>query len=165
MKSLSIQRFFELGLKRKVPDLLPDYGQMLELGPGTSPIPNMDETLEYPDWDADTMAIPFEECSFDVVYALHILEHVKRPIVLLRDIQRVLQPGGHANIVIPHFKSELAFEDLDHKTFWSEETWYKTFANDGYTKHSEGWQFEIHANFLMAVAYRNLCIFTQLVKV
>lgn len=164
MKDLSIQRFFGLGVKRQVADLMPDYGRILELGPGNSPVPGTDEILEYPEWDADKMAIPFEDNSFDVIYALSILEHVEKPIDLLREIQRVLTHGGHVNITVPHCMVEVAYEDPDHKTFWSETTWDKLFNNEWYNKHGSGWQLKIHANFLMAVAYRNLCIFTQLVK-
>ena len=38
--------------------------------------------------------LPFEDASFDLVYCKQVLEHVERPHELLREVARVLQPGG-----------------------------------------------------------------------
>jgi SAM-dependent methyltransferase len=38
--------------------------------------------------------LPFEDGSFDFVYCKQVLEHVRRPSVLLADVARVLRPGG-----------------------------------------------------------------------
>ena len=42
----------------------------------------------------DGVSIPFESGSFDLVYCKQVLEHVRRPGPLLRDVRRVLAPGG-----------------------------------------------------------------------
>jgi SAM-dependent methyltransferase len=38
--------------------------------------------------------LPFDNASFDLVYCKQVLEHVARPHELLREVARVLQPGG-----------------------------------------------------------------------
>ena len=38
--------------------------------------------------------LPFDDGSFDFVYCKQVLEHVRRPAVLLADVARVLSPGG-----------------------------------------------------------------------
>jgi len=38
--------------------------------------------------------LPFGDGSFDFVYCKQVLEHVRRPAVLLADVARVLRPGG-----------------------------------------------------------------------
>ena len=38
--------------------------------------------------------LPFEDASFDLVYCKQVLEHVERPHELVREVARVLQPGG-----------------------------------------------------------------------
>ena len=38
--------------------------------------------------------LPFEDARFDLVYCKQVLEHVERPHELLREVARVLQPGG-----------------------------------------------------------------------
>lgn len=162
---MNIQELFKIGMKRDIPELLPSDGYQLELGPGFTPVKGDDVIyLDLPHWNADTDAIPYGDDTFNVVHAYHFLEHVKDPGIVLRDIQRVLVPGGHVNIVVPHYKSDLAFEDLDHKHFFTEQSWRKLMNNNGYDKHNKGWRLNVHANFIMAVDYRNLSIFTQLVK-
>ncbi|MFL5887425.1 MAG: class I SAM-dependent methyltransferase [Thermoleophilaceae bacterium] len=42
----------------------------------------------------DGERLPFEDGSFDFVYCKQVLEHVRRPAVLLADVTRVLAPGG-----------------------------------------------------------------------
>ena len=43
---------------------------------------------------ADAMDLPYEDASFDVVVCSHVYEHVPDPIVMFREIHRVLRPGG-----------------------------------------------------------------------
>jgi SAM-dependent methyltransferase len=42
----------------------------------------------------DGEQLPFEDGSFELVYCKQVLEHVARPRELLREVARVLQPGG-----------------------------------------------------------------------
>jgi SAM-dependent methyltransferase len=43
---------------------------------------------------ADAGRLPFDDNSFDVVFSIYVLEHVGRPADLVREIRRVLRPGG-----------------------------------------------------------------------
>jgi len=160
-QEVRIQDFFKTGMKREIPELLPNFGTQLELGPGNTPIGV--PYLEYPEWDADYMDIPRLSETIDVIHMYHFLEHVVSPIGVLRECERILAPGGHINIVVPHKSSSLAYEDLDHVTFFVEDTIPKLLHNKGHEKNN-GWDLEVHANFIMGVAERNLSIFTQLRK-
>ncbi len=42
----------------------------------------------------DGLRLPFEDASFDLVYCKQVLEHVEQPHSLLREVARVLRPGG-----------------------------------------------------------------------
>lgn len=44
--------------------------------------------------NADVYALPFEEASFDVVIARFLFQHLTNPVEAMREIARVLKPGG-----------------------------------------------------------------------
>ena len=61
----------------------------------------------------DIHAIPFEDSTFDSVMCNHVMEHVDDDILAMKEIFRVLKPGGWAIVQIPFFNpvSATTFED------------------------------------------------------
>lgn len=61
----------------------------------------------------DLQAVPYSANYFDFVLANHVLEHVQDDMRALREIFRILRPGGHAILQTP-YSSVLAhiFEDI-----------------------------------------------------
>ena len=53
----------------------------------------------------DACVLPFLSSSFDVVFCASLIEHVERPIALLREIKRVLHHGGTGYLSFPPFYS------------------------------------------------------------
>lgn len=53
------------------------------------------------DHAVDLRSLPFAAESFDVVFASHVLEHIKEDYLALENIQRVLKPGGFAILPVP----------------------------------------------------------------
>jgi SAM-dependent methyltransferase len=45
--------------------------------------------------------LPFKDNSFDAVFSLAVLEHVKDPFACAREIKRVLKPGGDLMCCVP----------------------------------------------------------------
>ncbi|MCV9387564.1 class I SAM-dependent methyltransferase [Reichenbachiella ulvae] len=61
----------------------------------------------------DIHHMPFEDASFDVTFCNHVMEHVADDIQSMKEIHRVLRPGGWAIIQIPFFPpvAETTYED------------------------------------------------------
>lgn len=69
----------------------------------------------------DIERLPFADASADEVRAFHVLEHVDL-IAALREIHRVLRPGGRLHVRVPHFTSPAAYGDPTHVRFLSSAT-------------------------------------------
>jgi glycosyltransferase involved in cell wall biosynthesis len=63
---------------------------------------------------------PFEDGSVGVVRAFDVFEHLKDPLHTMKELQRVLAPGGYAFIQVPSTDGRGAFQDPTHVSFWNE---------------------------------------------
>ena len=105
-------------------------GRILDLGCGTKPYASLFEGRcgEYLGCDAypadDTVVkcpadrLVFEDNAFDAVVSFQVLEHVPTPWLMMREISRVLRPGGWALLtapfVFPHHSSPSDFYRYTH---------------------------------------------------
>jgi SAM-dependent methyltransferase len=82
-------------------------GLVLDCGAGlrTEYYPNVVnfEIVPYPTTDVLGVGecLPFQDGSFDAVFSLAVLEHVRDPFACAREIARVLKPGGELYCVVP----------------------------------------------------------------
>ncbi|MCU0434290.1 MAG: class I SAM-dependent methyltransferase [Bacteroidia bacterium] len=53
---------------------------------------------------ASLTALPFADASFDLVCAYDVIEHIEDDVQALREIKRVLKPGGHFHLTVPAFQ-------------------------------------------------------------
>lgn len=64
------------------------------------------------DVKADICQLPFEDDSYDFILCNHVLEHIPDDTKAMRELYRVLKPGGTAILQIPQDLSrETTFED------------------------------------------------------
>jgi len=77
---------------RPYEDLLPD---------GTVYLGMDGEAGRRPDLAGSCLAIPVRNASFDSVMCNHVIEHVPRPWDALREVSRVLKPGGLLYLTVP----------------------------------------------------------------
>jgi SAM-dependent methyltransferase len=62
--------------------------------------------------------------SVAAVYTHHTLEHVANFLPLLKEVHRVVVPGGRVEVVAPHFSNPYAFSDPTHVRFFGLYTFY-----------------------------------------
>ncbi len=64
------------------------------------------------DVKADICNLPFEDDQYDVIFCNHVLEHIPDDTKAMREIFRVLKPGGMAILQIPQdLNRDSTFED------------------------------------------------------
>jgi predicted SAM-dependent methyltransferase len=64
--------------------------------------------------DLNVFPYPFTDSSVDLVEASHVLEHLNRPFDVMKEIHRILKPGGKAIIKVPHFSRGMTHAEHFH---------------------------------------------------
>ncbi len=82
--------------------------------------------------DISALGIPFVSNYFDLVLALDVLEHVRDPENVLREINRVLAPGGRLFVTVPGPLSPNAAVDPSHINIWPYRKWRRAIEMSGF---------------------------------
>lgn len=54
----------------------------------------------------DEPPYPYEDCSFDMVVAMEVIEHLERPFDFFKELTRILKTGGTIILTTPNVESE-----------------------------------------------------------
>ena len=162
---------FAAAMDREAPEWHPmnwrsmEQGIILNLGAGKKLIPGTIPLDADRGWWGGKNPIPFENGDVDGIYAYHFLEHLDKKdlLALLKECQRVLRPGGLFNIAVPWWASEISHQDLDHKSFFSEQSLGNLFKNQYYDgTMPRDWHFTIRSTMIMGLVQRNMVVMMQL---
>ena len=166
---MNFEELFKMGLDRDLPQLLEaPEGISIGLGESGSKRLGRDLCLGLPGWHWPVDPIPAADETVAIIHAYHFFEHIpgEEAIQLLWECQRVLKVGGILQFCIPWAKAEIAFQDLTHKSFWTESS-FKMLMNNPYYDPSTDerqWRLRQHYLVLAGVVERNICLLGQLVK-
>lgn len=167
---ITFERLFKLGMKRDLPQLKScPYGK-LEIAVGESgAYQSCERTHGYPEWWWPRDKLPYKNGEVGLIHCYHFLEHLKGEdaISFLQEAQRVLCYGGILQFCIPKAGSEISFQDLTHKSFWTGDS-FKILFNNPYYDPNEGqikWEFDVHYLVMAGIVERNIVLLGQLVKV
>jgi len=68
--------------------------------------------------DLNRFPYPFKDNSAELILLNNVLEHLKADFdKIMNEIKRILKPNGKVIIIVPHGKSNSAFDPFHHKTF------------------------------------------------
>jgi SAM-dependent methyltransferase len=111
---------------------VPDYtlrptgpGRVLDLGCGSKKFPGAVGVDISADTDADVVhdldvvPYPLEADGFDQILLQDVIEHVREPYDVMRELHRVGRPGARVHLRTPHFSSVLAYSDPTHRHAFS----------------------------------------------
>jgi len=116
-----------------------------------------DNKLFIPEYQ-DARKLTYPDNYFDIVYSVSVLEHIPDvgDLVAMREIARVLRPGGTAIIEVP-------FSQDEHDTFVSKDVYEREFSKEPifYQRHYDRksvYDRIIHPSGLLL---ENVCIFKE----
>lgn len=92
-------RTFYSEFRARYPDIR--YASWTTIDPDATILPPPEATPEYRLVHGDGCNMDFADNSFDTVLNIQVLEHVFDGLAMVREVSRVLKPGGHAIFLIP----------------------------------------------------------------
>lgn len=163
---VDLLQVFHQSVDRKMESFVPTIlgWPVVHLGPGSKHMRGTHE-LEYPEWDADRDPIPFDDNTVGGIFAYHFFEHLRDPRPVLRECSRVLMTGRPLTLAVPHYLGTSAYQDLDHKSWYTADTFKTLLDSSRYEKGKDGLSFRLGANYIMGLAERNMMLVTQLIKI
>ena len=120
-------------------ELLSGKGQRVEVGAGTALFRSYDPGVISTDIKAaghlsgvvDAQNMPFGDCTIRTFYGIHCFHHLPDPAAFLRELERVLVPGGGCVLIEP-FHGPIAQ--------W---LYPRLFATEHFDKNQEGWRSKL----------------------
>ena len=97
--------------REEVEGVAATFAAMVQAGELTTP------NLHTASVQGDALALPFPDGAFDRVICSEVLEHIPNDVGAMRELARVLRPGGTMAITVPRFGPELinwALSDAYH---------------------------------------------------
>jgi len=69
--------------------------------------------------DLNVFPYPFQGDSIDQIFLDNVLEHLDKPISVMEEVHRIIKSGGVVKVIVPYFRSNWAFIDPTHRTFYT----------------------------------------------
>lgn len=64
--------------------------------------------------DLNVFPYPFSDNIYDEITAEHVLEHLEKPFLVMKEFHRILKPGGILHIRVPHFSRGFTHAEHAH---------------------------------------------------
>ncbi len=110
---------FKAGIKERI---LQEQNLSIEFGPGIAR--SVPDAITIDRLALDTVdivcdlekGIPLPDNSVEYAFSSHFLEHVSDLVFFMKEVHRVLKPGGIFESFVPHFSNPYYYSDPTHRT-------------------------------------------------
>lgn len=100
--------------------------------------------------DLTDMSI-YKDNAFDMIICTHVLEHIKDDWKAMRELFRVLKPGGEAMIQVPivstleeDYENDAVKTEADHWRHYGEPTHVRAYSKKGFSGKLESARFKVN---------------------
>ena len=103
--------------------------------------------------DLNVFPYPFGDNTFDLIEASHVLEHLSGPFLAMKELHRILKPGGKLIVKVPHFSRGFTHAEHSHGF----DITFPLYFNKSFTKSGFfGVEFELEKMKLSWMAFFHL---------
>jgi len=107
-------------------------------------------------YNFDEFPYPHKDNEFDYVYCNNVLEHLKYPDKVLKELHRITRKKGTIYIRVPYVKSLLAWNDLTHRHYFNLRSMEQLIKGHDRYEHKEKNLFNIISMRLRPTFYGKL---------
>jgi SAM-dependent methyltransferase len=105
--------------------------------------------------DLDDIPLPLADGAFDDIECIDILEHVKDLPAVMRELHRILAPGGRLHIQGPHFTSYTWPTDPTHRRAFAINT-FEFFTKQSFLERDYYFDFSFSAVHHRAIRFQRV---------
>ena len=105
--------------------------------------------------------LPFQQNTFDSILLDNVLEHIPDPQALIKEIYRVLIPGGRFVVGVPGTKGWNS--DPTHVIYYDENTMVKLFSSYGFSDINTFYSFVFKSKWL-SEKIKQYCVYMLFIK-
>jgi 2-polyprenyl-3-methyl-5-hydroxy-6-metoxy-1,4-benzoquinol methylase len=104
---------------------------------------------------------PYKEGYFDKIVARHVIEHVEDMGKVMKELHRILRPGGKLFIETPHFTFANSFVDPTHKYYLAYNTFAYYFTKSGKNNYYYDFSF---AKAKTRLSFKKILLYNILIE-
>jgi len=112
-------------------------------------------------YNLNKIPYPFKNNRFKEIVMRNILEHLNNPYEIMKEIHRIAAPGASIFIQTPHFSSDNAWGDIQHKRGFNTQTFLNENMKKFFIVSNQKITFSHWRFFMRPIAKLNPCFYEK----